>query len=126
MKQRRNTVAKTEILNLLSHSKPALSHAEIQMLLNGVCDRVTIYRVLERLTEEGLIHKVATIEGVVKYAECHTCSATEHHHDHIHFSCEQCHKVTCIEDVKPSFSLPESYKVHNVNFTISGICPQCC
>lgn len=125
MKQRRNTVAKTEILNLLSHSKSALSHAEIKTALGGLCDRVTIYRVLDRLTEEGLIHKIATLDGVVKYAECHTCSVNEHHHNHIHFSCEQCHTVTCIENIEPVFKIPREYKVHNVNFTVSGICPEC-
>lgn len=125
MKQSRNTIAKTEIFNLISRSEVALSHSEIQKSLDGLCDRVTIYRVLERLVEEGLIHKVATIEGVVKYAECHTCSTEEHHHNHIHFSCEQCHTVTCIENVEPVFQIPEKYKVRNVNFTLSGVCPEC-
>lgn len=125
MKQTRNTTARTEIFNLISQSEVALSHSEIQKSLDGLCDRVTIYRVLNRLVEEGLLHKVATIEGIVKYAECHTCSAKEHHHNHIHFSCEQCHTVTCIEDVEPEFKLPKQYKIKNVNFTLSGLCPEC-
>lgn len=125
MKQTRNTTAKTEILKLINNSQSALSHSEIQTLLNGLCDRVTIYRVLDRLTEEGLIHKVVNVDGTVRYAECHACSSTEHHHNHIHFSCEQCDSVTCMDNVEPSFSLPKNYKVHAVNFTVSGICPQC-
>ncbi len=120
----RNTTAKTEIQNLISQSDVALSHTEIQSSLDGLCDRVTIYRVLERLTEEGLIHKIVNIDGGVKYASCHNCTTT-HHHNHIHFSCQKCKSVTCIENVEPSFKLPRKYKVSEVNFTVSGICPQC-
>lgn len=125
MKKIRNTAAKTKILNTISDSKTALSHSEIHELLNDFCDRVTIYRVLDRLVDEGLIHKAVTIEGVVKYAACHTCSTDEHHHNHIHFSCEQCHTVICMENVEPVFNMPKQYKVHSVNFTLSGTCPQC-
>lgn len=125
MKKSRNTIAKTKILNVITDSKIALSHSEIHQLLDDFCDRVTIYRVLDRLIEEDLIHKIVTIDSAIKYAACHDCSTVEHHHNHIHFSCEQCHTVTCIEDVEPSFKLPEKYKIHNVNFTLSGVCPEC-
>jgi Fur family ferric uptake transcriptional regulator len=128
MKQTRNTIAKTTILNLISQSGEALSHSEIQASLNGLCDRVTIYRVLNRLEKEGLIHKVVNIDGGVKYARCSDCNNTPHHnhdHKHIHFSCQKCKSVTCIEDVEPTFELPENYIINEVNFTVSGICPVC-
>nr|WP_293788561.1 transcriptional repressor [uncultured Pedobacter sp.] len=124
MKSRRNTTAKTKILNLLSASKEALSHSQLQASLKDICDRVTIYRVLDRLAEEDVIHKIVDFDGVIKYAICHKCDE-KHHHDHIHFSCTQCHTVTCIEDVEPLFKLPKKYKVEEVNFTVSGICPSC-
>lgn len=128
MKQTRNTAAKTEILKLINHSPVALSHAEIQSALNGLCDRVTIYRVLERLITEDEVHKVVNLEGVVKYASCHSCSSEEKHihtHNHAHFSCEKCKEVTCMEDIEPSFKVPKNYQVHEMNFTLSGICPNC-
>ena len=126
MKNRRNTTANAEILKRLNQSEIALSHADIQQSLNGLCDRVTIYRVLDRLTEDGVVHKVVDFDGVIKYAICHTCSSDKHHHDHIHFSCEQCHSVTCLENIEPAFKLPKAYQVKQVNFTVSGICPLCC
>lgn len=124
MKHTRNTAAKREILDMISLSGVALSHSEIQASLDGSCDRVTIYRVLDRLVEEGAVHRIVNVDGVLKYASCHGCS-TAHHHDHIHFSCQKCMSVTCIENVHPSFKLPKGYKVSEVNFTVSGICPQC-
>ncbi len=124
MKSPRNTAAKTEIQQLILNSTVALSHTEIQLATQGLCDRVTIYRILERLSIEGLIHKVVNIDGVVKYAACNGC-LEKHNHNHIHFSCQKCKSVTCLEDVKPSFKLPENYIVSEVNFTLSGLCPQC-
>ncbi|HWB62045.1 MAG TPA: transcriptional repressor [Chitinophagales bacterium] len=124
MKRPRNTAAKTEVMDLINQSDVALSHSEIQSSLDGLCDRVTIYRILDRLVEEDFIHRVIDIDGGVKYASCHSCQ-TSHHHNHIHFSCKKCKSVTCIEDVQPSFKLPKQYKVSEVNFTVSGLCPQC-
>lgn len=125
MKQTRNTQAKTEIFKLLEQAEVALSPAEILATLNGVCDRVTIYRVLDRLTAEGVIHKIATVEGIIKYAICQQCTLEKHNHNHLHFTCERCQNTTCITEVEPSFVLPKNYKIKNVNFTVSGICPEC-
>lgn len=124
MKITRNTIAKTEIKKLISNSAVALSHAEIQHELNDLCDRVTIYRVLDRLVDEGTVHRIVNVDGVIKYAKCHDCE-TQHHHNHLHFSCEKCKSVTCLEDVVPSFKLPNKYQVREVNFTLSGLCPKC-
>lgn len=126
MKLTRNTTAKTEIQNLLNKSKNALSHNEIKTALEGVCDRVTIYRVLDRLIAENSAHKIVNVDGIVKFASCHSCSSNHVHNDnHIHFSCIKCKSVTCLENTIPAFKLPENYTVQETNFTISGICPEC-
>lgn len=125
MRKSRNTKSKTAILELIKNSDVALSHPEIEERLGGICDRVTIYRVLERLEEEGEIHKIATLEGALKYASCHACTEAYHHDNHIHFCCEKCHSVTCIDEVHPNFNLPENYRINTVSFTVSGLCPNC-
>lgn len=126
MKNTRNTPSKTAILELIANSKVALSHIEIQNILNGLCDRVTIYRVLERLVNQDAIHKIVTPEGTVKYASCnHKEENHIHSHNHIHFNCEKCLAVTCLENVEPSFIIPNNYTVKEVNFTLTGICPDC-
>jgi Fur family transcriptional regulator, ferric uptake regulator len=128
MKSARNTTAKTEIQELILASSVALSHHEIQESLKGLCDRVTIYRVLSRLLDNGVIHKILNVDGVVKYAGCHSCAESHshsHNHNHIHFSCQKCKSVICLEDVKPIYTLPKNYKVSEMNFMLSGFCPQC-
>lgn len=126
MKTSRNTTAKTSILELIKNSEVALSHAEIQKLNQDLCDRVTIYRILERLIAEDIIHKIATPDGTIKYASCHhSHDAPKHIHNHVHFSCEKCHSVTCLDSVEPTYTVPENYLVKDVNFTLSGLCPDC-
>ena len=126
MKTTRNTPSKTAILDLITHSDVALSHIEIHNTLDGLCDRVTIYRVLDRLATDDLIHKIVTPEGTIKYASCnHREENHLHTHNHIHFNCEKCLSVTCLDNIEPSFNIPKDYKVNEVNFTLTGICPNC-
>jgi Fur family transcriptional regulator, ferric uptake regulator len=120
----RNTAAKIEIQGLILNSSVALSHHEIQEKTKGLCDRVTIYRVLDRLVDDGIIHKIVNMDGVAKYAACHACSE-KHKHNHVHFSCHKCKTVTCLENVVPSFNLPSNYTVSEINFTVSGVCAAC-
>jgi Fur family transcriptional regulator, ferric uptake regulator len=123
MKQTRNTTAKTAILYVLKNAEVALSHAELLTLTNGVCDRVTIYRVLDRLINEDNVHKVVTSDGIIKYA---ACNHIEHHsHDHIHFNCEKCKTTTCIETIHPLVQLSNEYTITSFNFSVTGICPKC-
>ena len=129
MKQVRNTPSKQFILTLISDAGRALSQAEIQERTEGVCDRVTVYRVLDRLENEGDIHRVVHLDGVVRFAKCNMCEGDghshEHSHHHVHFHCTRCGAVTCLEGVVPEFKLPRKFKVEETNFSVSGICPDC-
>ena len=129
MKQVRNTPTKQFILGLISGAGRALSQSEIQEQTEGVCDRVTVYRVLDRLENEGDIHRIVHLDGVVRFAKCNTCEGDGHDHvhahHHVHFHCAQCNAVTCLESVIPEFKLPRNYKVSETNFSVSGICPVC-
>lgn len=126
MKTNRTTVAKSTILELIESSKVALSQPDIQTHIGDLCNRVTIYRVLDRLVEEGAIHKIIDIDGLTKFMSCHKCEDENHHnHHHIHFHCSECGDVTCLHNVVPEFSLPKSYKITDVNFMVSGICKNC-
>jgi len=122
----RNTQAKRAIEDLIGTSKQALSHHDLQEKLGDLCNRVTIYRVLSRLIDDGVIHKMVDMDGVVKYAPCHDCEDDHSHsHSHVHFSCTKCQTVSCLEEIQPEFKLPKAYKIEEVNFTISGVCPNC-
>lgn len=125
MKNTRNTLAKTTILELIKNAEMALSHAEIQLKTGNLCDRVTIYRILERLVAQDEVHKIATPDGTIKYAACKHSETTKHQHNHVHFSCNTCFSVTCLPVIVPTFSLPKNYLATETHFTLSGKCPNC-
>jgi Fur family ferric uptake transcriptional regulator len=120
----RNTQAKKKILEFIQSSPQAVSHAAIFGSLQELCDRVTIYRVLERLVNENKIHKIVNVDGVINYATCHSCTNI-HYHNHVHFSCEKCKAITCLEENEITFSLPPNYLFKESFFTVSGVCPAC-
>ena len=125
IKRERNSLTKSEILSLLSLKKIALTHKDFQEFFNNKVDRVTIYRALDRLVEEGKLHKIANLEGGIQYALCSTCENEHHQHDHIHFSCNNCHETTCIKNTSAKINLPKEYKILDKQILVTGICPNC-
>jgi Fur family ferric uptake transcriptional regulator len=126
MSKPRNTISKKVILETLVHAGYAMSQPEIQDVNGDLCDRVTMYRILDRLVEEGSAHKVLSSTGITKYAACSGCdNVHDHRHDHVHFNCELCGKTTCIYQVVPEIKMPRKYKVRTLNVILSGICPAC-
>lgn len=120
----KTTVATTQIKELIDSSHIALSANEIQNILKKVCSRVTVYRILDRLVEEKMIHKIMTPEGGLKYAaSAHCCE--NYKPNHVHFSCRKCNQVTCLTHIEAVCKLHKSYKVEEIYCTIVGICPRC-
>lgn len=118
--------AKKAVLEILLDSDKAISHSHLLHQLGDIYNRVTIYRSLDKLIEEGQIHRIIDMDGVSKYASCKECDRSDHHnHDHVHFSCTKCSNLTCLETTVPNFTLPANYQADEVNFTVSGICPNC-
>lgn len=118
------TKSEKQIHQILNKNNEALSHQEILKLMVDPCNRVTLYRTLDRMQAEDKVHRIIDHDGVSKYALCFD-KREDHSHDHIHFSCTKCGKVQCIEEVVPSFNLPKGYKIEETHFTLTGTCPEC-
>jgi Fur family ferric uptake transcriptional regulator len=127
MKIVRNTKNKALVLELIQNMTTAISAPDILERTTGLCDKVTIYRVLDRLIDEGLIHKVVNPTGQILYASCQKCTHTNeiHNHQHVHFSCQKCQTTTCLFQVNPSIQLPDDYLLKEVYLNVTGICPTC-
>ena len=90
-------------------------------------DRVTLFRILSNFEEKKIIHKIILGDGKTMYALCADKCAknTDHTHDHIHFVCNQCEDVTCLEIEKfPTINVPD-FLINNLNINASGICETC-
>jgi Fur family transcriptional regulator, ferric uptake regulator len=122
--KRRNTDTQAAILHSLKSAKEALSHERLQAALAIEVDRATIYRVLNRFSADGIVHRVVGDDGKQYFAVCTTCSGNKHHHNHFHFHCRKCSKVECLPD-EIEIKLPEGYLTESFNGFISGLCSSC-
>ncbi len=120
------TDTRKKILNLFLSRPGALSHHDIETKTGQKFDRVTIYRTLQTFLEKGIIHSIPT-ETAVHYALCkENCSQGHHHHNHVHFVCEQCGDTTCLDDTSiPVIALPNGFVSKQVEMVVNGVCPNC-
>ncbi len=124
----RKTSNRRKILGLFLDTTIAMSEREIEDRLENSCDRVTIYRTLHTFLNHGLVHKVLDSQGSTKYALCRHEGKAEgkHFHNHIHFTCQNCQRTFCVEQVEiPVMKLPDGFLVHEVNVLYEGTCPDC-
>jgi len=108
---------------LLTQNRP-LTHHEIHGELPGdALDAVTLYRVLEWLMENHLVHRISGADQVWRFST----GDGKHDHDHAHFQCTSCDSVTCVNDVPlpRRVKLPEGFVTEEVDFLIKGTCPHC-
>lgn len=121
------TESRKKILELFIHSKGALAHGDIEKLSSEHFDRVTVYRTLQTFVEKGIIHSIPTADNSVRYALCKDdCSAGHHHDNHVHFVCDKCSTMFCLDHVHvPAVEVPSGFLTKQTDVLISGICPNC-
>lgn len=87
-------------------------------------DRSSIFRALRLFVDHHLLHEIDDGSGHQKYCLCRCHDGK--HINHIHFSCTICGKTYCLEDqIIPVVSIPEGFEMHETEYIIKGICPDC-
>lgn len=121
----RQTNCRVKVLQFFISKDTALSQRDIELALVGF-DRVTIYRTLNSFIDHGILHRIPDDSGTARFGICfRTCSPGDHHHQHVHFKCNKCGHVECIDNKKvPSLNIP-GYVIQDANFILNGICPDC-
>ncbi len=110
---------------LLKASRP-ISLADLELLFGHTLDKASIFRVLELFAEKEVVHVIEDGSRSLKYELCHGSSHHSISDQHVHFVCEQCKEIFCLEDIQvPILELPEGFLPHSVNHVIKGICPNC-
>lgn len=113
-----------DILEFFLKQKKALSFRDLEDNFK-VYDRVTLYRTLNSFADHGVLHKIPDDSGFAIYGVCYeTCDAEKHYHDHMHFKCNQCGNIECLDEHLPSIHLP-GYQIQEVNLILNGVCNTC-
>ena len=121
---RRNTPAKEAVLNLLTHKAKAMSQDSIEKNINIDIDRATIYRVLNRFCEDGILHRIVAEDGKQYFAVCIKCNEKKLADHHFHFRCTKCETIECLP-IEVQFFLEKVYSLESVNCILTGVCKDC-
>jgi|TARA_B110000259_G_scaffold156259_1_gene177723 Fur family ferric uptake transcriptional regulator len=120
----RKTQAVALILDEFEKDSNAISAIELIKRLNKRINKTTVYRLLDKLQDDGLLHNFLDFNGVKWFAKCKNCSKTKHQDVHPHFQCISCGNVDCL---KISVSIPEitNRKIINSHILVLGQCDLC-
>lgn len=127
-----NTKGRQMILDLVRSSED--EHITASTVLKKLSENnitvgtATVYRQLERLADEGLLRKyfidgvpAACFEYVERHDDCET---------HIHFRCEECGELCCIDcdemkAIEKHFDSEHGISIDPVKTVIYGKCKAC-
>ncbi|MDR2383685.1 MAG: transcriptional repressor [Prevotellaceae bacterium] len=124
-KQKRNTKTKQLIMTILSDASSALCYEDFEKQLSGKMDKATVYRILQRFCDDGIVHKIQGENGKTYYATCRHCQTGKHNDNHLHFRCIKCQTILCIDEPLVIKSLPLGYRMIDAYCLVSGHCPNC-
>jgi Fur family ferric uptake transcriptional regulator len=122
--KRRNTPTQEAVLLVITKSGKALSQQAIEKQLEIAIDPVTIYRILNRSCEDGLLHKIVAEDGKQYFALCANCEEGQRSAFHFHFRCKNCDSIECLNE-PVHFVVPSGYEVEHENCVLTGICKRC-
>ena len=121
-------IRKTEsvdiLLNEFNEEFTALSTIELIRRLGKILNKTTIYRVLDKLEDDGVLHSFLGFDGVKWFAKCRECSKTNHSDVHPHFQCISCGKSECL-DLKIEIPNIINREVLFSQLLIKGKCALC-
>lgn len=122
----RITDCRLDVIQYFLDEKSAHSQGDLENQFTKY-DRVTLYRTLNSFLESGILHKIPNETGSATYGLCHdTCSPELHTHNHMHFKCNTCGQIECLDDkTVPEVTLPSGYQVEGVNLIVDGVCVKC-
>ncbi len=139
----RRTIAARRVLGwLLAHPDTSYTHAQLQVALAGggdaadsaALDRVTLYRLIDRLTQVGLLLCRVDASRVRRYQ-----AMPAGVHAMPHFECQSCHRDSPLENAlqasagdldRAAQSALEAlkalgYQGMSLDFAVRGVCADC-
>lgn len=120
----RLTGSRLDVLKLLMASDRAMSPKEVADALkdHSAIDRVTVYRNLEWLSQQGIAHKVVGDDQQAHFM----LSRPESGKVHPHFVCRRCAGMFCLESASVSTpELPRGFVSESQELMVYGHCAQC-
>ncbi|WP_340200998.1 Fur family transcriptional regulator [Ascidiimonas sp. W6] len=92
----RKTQSVKVLLSEFKSAAEAISAIDLIKRLHSKLNKTTVYRVLDKLEDDGILHSFLDKNGIKWYAKCNACTCSKHIDAHPHFQCISCGKVDCV------------------------------
>ena len=120
----RKTKHLEQVLHAFRQTSDALSAGMLLDVMDNEINKSTVYRILEKLEDDGVIHSFMTLEHIRFYALCKGCSSGQRVDSHAHFQCTSCKRVSCFSD-EIVLPIPEKARITSVQILFTGQCQSC-
>ena len=120
----RKTQALRSLLHQFENKTTAFSTTQLIHQLDSKYNKTTIYRVLDKLEQDGILHSFLGDNGIKWYAKCQGCTKSKHHDTHPHFYCVSCGQMDCLP-VKVDFPESQNRETLSSHVLIRGKCESC-
>jgi len=116
------------VLEVVGNNSYPLSAGDIFKTLerSSSINRVTVYRILDRLVAEGVVERLSTGGRAAYYG----LAPNEHHRPHPHFYCKSCGQMDCLNPETLNIETRSMQKtfpgqIDKVEVRVDGICKNC-
>ncbi len=124
MKIVRKTKSVEILIEEFKRSNSAFSVVDLINRFKNNMNKTTIYRILDKLEQDGVVHSFLGIDGLKWYAKCKDCSSHVHIDAHPHFQCNICGKLDCLSIDITIPNIPDR-KIDFAQILLVGKCENC-
>lgn len=121
-----NTKQKELILKIIKKQKKEFTVKDIYEEVKDKTGLTTVYRLIDRLVEEGVIAKTIEKDNKPKYQYLEKCEEN----NHFYLKCKNCKTMKhvdcdCIKDLSNHILINHEFITSKENIIINGICKNC-
>lgn len=121
-----NTKQKDIILNVIKQETQEFTIKDIYDRIKNETGLTTIYRLVDRMVEEGRLSKYIGKDNTTYYQYLVDCNKD----NHFYLKCDKCGKMVhidcdCIEEISYHILKKHKFKPNKKNIIINGFCEKC-
>ena len=121
-----STKQKDIITNIIKNKGKEFTVKDIYEEVKDSVGLTTVYRLIDRLVNDGVIKKYITNDNITFYEYLEKCEEE----NHFYLKCEKCKILEhvdceCINELYNHINNKHNFKLNKENIIISGICVNC-
>ncbi len=120
----RKTKSLQTILHAFDDSGVALSGVALIKKFHSKMNKTTVYRILDRLEKEDLLHSFTDLNGLRWYAKSPGSKIENNSAHHSHFQCNDCGISKCLQIPLEIPSVP-NHRIDSASLILVGQCENC-